>query len=119
MRRRATEVLENARTSTSTRVAARAHSIAVQQLVAIARAMELDARVLILDEPTSSLDTREVDELFAVIERRARPGVAILFVTHFLDRSTESPTASRCCATGDSSASTSPASSRASSSCPR
>jgi monosaccharide-transporting ATPase len=62
------------------------HSIAVQQLVAISRAMVLDARVLILDEPTSSLDRYEVDRLFAVIRDLRDNGVAILFVSHFLDQ---------------------------------
>ena len=62
------------------------HSIAVQQLVAISRAMVLDARVLILDEPTSSLDRDEVERLFAVIRDLRDQGVAILFVSHFLDQ---------------------------------
>src|SRR4051794_28116839 len=62
------------------------HSIAVQQLVAISRAMVLDARVLILDEPTSSLDREEVERLFAVLRELRDNGVAILFVSHFLDQ---------------------------------
>jgi simple sugar transport system ATP-binding protein len=62
------------------------HSIAVQQLVAISRAMVLDARVLILDEPTSSLDRDEVEQLFGVVRGLRDRGVAILFVTHFLDQ---------------------------------
>lgn len=62
------------------------HSIAIQQLVAIARAMVLDAKVVILDEPTSSLDRSEVEQLFRVIRELRDKGVAILFVTHFLDQ---------------------------------
>lgn len=62
------------------------HSIAIQQLVAISRAMVLDAKVLILDEPTSSLDRGEVERLFAVIRELRDKGVAILFVSHFLDQ---------------------------------
>lgn len=62
------------------------HSIAIQQLVAIARAMVLDAKVLILDEPTSSLDRGEVEQLFTVVRELRDNGVAILFVTHFLDQ---------------------------------
>ncbi len=62
------------------------HSIAIQQLVAIARAMVLDAKVLILDEPTSSLDRGEVEQLFGVIRDLRDAGVAILFVSHFLDQ---------------------------------
>ncbi|RKE23389.1 sugar ABC transporter ATP-binding protein [Streptomyces sp. TLI_171] len=61
-------------------------SIAVQQLVAIARAVDIDAKVLILDEPTSSLDRDEVDRLFAVMRRLRDRGTAILFVSHFLDQ---------------------------------
>ena len=61
-------------------------SIALQQLVAISRAMATDSRVLILDEPTSSLDAAEVDQLFGVVRRLRDEGVAILFVSHFLDQ---------------------------------
>jgi monosaccharide-transporting ATPase len=61
-------------------------SMAVQQMVAIARALDVQARVLILDEPTSSLDEREVDFLFQVLRRLRDEGMAILFVTHFLDQ---------------------------------
>ncbi|HVW19800.1 MAG TPA: sugar ABC transporter ATP-binding protein [Opitutaceae bacterium] len=61
-------------------------SIAVQQLVAVARALDVSARVLILDEPTSSLDEREVKELFAVIRKLRSEGMAVVFVTHFLDQ---------------------------------
>jgi simple sugar transport system ATP-binding protein len=59
---------------------------ALQQLATVARAVATDARVLILDEPTSSLDTDEVQALFALIRRLRDQGVAILFVTHFLDQ---------------------------------
>ena len=62
------------------------HSLAVQQLVAISRAMVVDARVLILDEPTSSLDSDEVARLFDVIRTLRDQGVAILFVSHFLEQ---------------------------------
>jgi monosaccharide-transporting ATPase len=62
------------------------HPIAIQQLVAIARAVDTDAKVLILDEPTSSLDAGEVEELFRVIRALRDRGVAILFVSHFLDQ---------------------------------
>jgi len=62
------------------------HPIAIQQLVAIARATAVSARVLILDEPTSSLDADEVAELFRVMRRLRDGGTAILFVSHFLDQ---------------------------------
>ena len=61
-------------------------SIALQQLVAISRAMVSEVKVLILDEPTSSLDSSEVEMLFGVIRRLRERGVAILFVSHFLDQ---------------------------------
>ena len=60
--------------------------VAVQQLVAIARALSVDAKVLILDEPTSSLDDNEVRSLLAVLRGLRASGLAILLVTHFLDQ---------------------------------
>ncbi|GAA3215917.1 sugar ABC transporter ATP-binding protein [Microbacterium terregens] len=62
------------------------HSLAVQQLVAIARAISTDVRVLVLDEPTSSLDADEVAELFRVMRDLTQRGVGILFVSHFLEQ---------------------------------
>ncbi|RFA07052.1 sugar ABC transporter ATP-binding protein [Subtercola boreus] len=63
-----------------------AHSLAVQQLIAISRAMVINSSVLILDEPTSSLDRSEVEKLFDVMRSLRSDGVAILFVSHFLDQ---------------------------------
>jgi len=65
------------------------YPIAVQQMVAIARAVGMDARILVLDEPTSSLDEVETGRLFALMRRLKARGVAILFVTHFLDQTYE------------------------------
>jgi galactofuranose transport system ATP-binding protein len=62
------------------------YPVAVQQMVAIARALSVQARVLILDEPTSSLDEQEVQRLFAVLRQLRGEGMAILFVTHFLEQ---------------------------------
>ncbi len=62
------------------------YSVAVQQVVAIARAVELSGRVLILDEPTASLDRDEVELVFSVIEKLKARGLAIVFITHFLDQ---------------------------------
>lgn len=62
------------------------HPVAVQQMVAIARALSVSARVLVLDEPTSSLDGDEVKRLFGVLRKLREDGMAILFVTHFLDQ---------------------------------
>ncbi|MBP1756316.1 MAG: sugar transporter ATP-binding protein, partial [Firmicutes bacterium] len=61
-------------------------SIAVQQMVAIARAVDMDCKVLILDEPTSSLDEQEVVKLFALMRELKGRGVGIIFVTHFLEQ---------------------------------
>ncbi|MFR6537473.1 MAG: sugar ABC transporter ATP-binding protein [Lachnospiraceae bacterium] len=61
-------------------------SIAVQQMVAIARAVDMDCKVLILDEPTSSLDEQEVEKLFTLMRDLKSRGVGIIFVTHFLDQ---------------------------------
>ncbi len=62
------------------------YSVAVQQIVAIARAVELSGKVLVLDEPTASLDHSEVQKLFEVVERLKARGLAIIFITHFLDQ---------------------------------
>ncbi len=62
------------------------YSVAVQQVVAIARAVEMSGKVLILDEPTASLDRDEVQLLFSVIRRLKDRGLAIVFITHFLDQ---------------------------------
>ena len=61
-------------------------SIAIQQMVAIARAVDMDCKVLILDEPTSSLDESEVAKLFKLMRDLKAKGVGIIFVTHFLDQ---------------------------------
>lgn len=61
-------------------------SIAVQQMVAIARAVDMDCKVLILDEPTSSLDEQEVIKLFNLMRDLKSKGVGIIFVTHFLEQ---------------------------------
>ncbi len=61
-------------------------SIAIQQMVAIARAVDMDCKVLILDEPTSSLDEQEVAKLFRLMRDLKAKGVGIIFVTHFLDQ---------------------------------
>jgi simple sugar transport system ATP-binding protein len=62
------------------------YSTAIQQMIAIARAVDQDARVLVLDEPTASLDGAEVAQLFQLMRRLCDDGLGILFVTHFLDQ---------------------------------
>lgn len=61
-------------------------SIAVQQMIAIARAVDMDCKILILDEPTSSLDEDEVQKLFALMRQLKDRGVGIIFITHFIDQ---------------------------------
>ena len=62
------------------------YSVAIQQMVAIARAVNFNCKVLILDEPTSSLDDHEVENLFNVMKQLKADGVGIIFVTHFLEQ---------------------------------
>jgi simple sugar transport system ATP-binding protein len=62
------------------------YSVAIRQLLAIGRAVRADARVLVLDEPTASLDTPEVDRLFGIVRGLAARGTGIIFITHFLDQ---------------------------------
>lgn len=61
-------------------------SIAKQQMIAIARAVDMECKVLILDEPTSSLDDEEVEKLFVLMRKLKKEGVGIIFVTHFLEQ---------------------------------
>ena len=62
------------------------YSTAIQQMVSIARAVDIDAKILILDEPTSSLDDNEVQLLFNVMRELKAEGMGIIFITHFLDQ---------------------------------
>ncbi|MDB5053701.1 MAG: sugar transporter ATP-binding protein [Bacilli bacterium] len=62
------------------------YSVAIQQMVAIARAVDISSGVLILDEPTSSLDQQEVQHLFEILRKLRDEGMAILFVTHFMEQ---------------------------------
>ena len=62
------------------------YSLALQQMVAIARAVDMESKVLILDEPTSSLDDHEVEMLFEMMRNLRDQGVGIIFVTHFLEQ---------------------------------
>jgi monosaccharide-transporting ATPase len=86
MRKQAGELLARLQIDIDVRKPLADYPLAIQQMVAIARALATSARVLILDEPTSSLDEAEVRTLFAVLRRLRTEGMAILFVTHFLDQ---------------------------------
>jgi galactofuranose transport system ATP-binding protein len=61
-------------------------SLAVQQMIAIARAVDMDCKILILDEPTSSLDEDEVNKLFELMRELKARGVGIIFITHFIEQ---------------------------------
>ncbi len=62
------------------------YPVAIQQLIAIARALEDDTRVLVLDEPTASLDANETELLFGIMRDLKKRGIAIVFITHFIDQ---------------------------------
>jgi galactofuranose transport system ATP-binding protein len=86
MRRKAEEILRDLDVDVDVTAPLSEYSIAIQQMVAIARSLSMQARILILDEPTSSLAENEARMLFSVIRRLKARGMAILFVTHFLDQ---------------------------------
>ncbi len=63
----------------------RSLGVGAQQMIALARAVSVDARVVVMDEPTSSLEPREVDTLFEVIDRLRSDGISVIYVSHRLD----------------------------------
>lgn len=81
----ARELLQRLGVSLDPRTKARELSVAQQQMVEIARSLSLNARVLIMDEPTSSLTQREVEELFVIVRQLREAGTAILFISHRLE----------------------------------
>jgi len=85
MNREATELLGRFGIEVDVSVPVRSLGVGVQQMVAIAKAVSLDARVVIMDEPTSSLEAREVETLFRVIRQLREDGVGVIFVSHRLD----------------------------------
>ena len=84
--KRADEILGNLQIPARARQQLGNCSLAVQQMVAIARAVDMQCKVLILDEPTSSLDDKEVNMLFTLMRDLKSRGVGIIFVTHFLEQ---------------------------------
>ena len=84
--KRTMEILESLNIPARARQELSRCSLAVQQMVAIARAVDMKCKVLILDEPTSSLDEKEVEMLFGLMRDLRDKGVAIVFVTHFLEQ---------------------------------
>ncbi len=86
MRRRAAALLAGFGLHIDVAAPLGSYSVAVQHVTAIARAVDLSARVLILDEPTASLDRHEVEILFNIMRQLAGRGIGIVFVSHFLDQ---------------------------------
>ncbi len=83
---RTTRILENLGIPARAKQELSSCSLAVQQMVAIGRAVDMNCKVLILDEPTSSLDEKEVAMLFKLMRELKSRGVGIIFVTHFLEQ---------------------------------
>ncbi|MBC2771988.1 sugar ABC transporter ATP-binding protein [Rhizobium sp. AQ_MP] len=86
MEREAREILSTYGLDIDVKAELSTFSVAVQQIIAIARAVELSGKVLILDEPTASLDRSEVEKLFGIVRQLRDRGLAIVFITHFLDQ---------------------------------
>ncbi|MCB6611232.1 sugar ABC transporter ATP-binding protein [[Clostridium] symbiosum] len=86
MNRKASELLDSLDINADVTKTIDNYSIAIQQMIAIARAVDMSAKVLILDEPTSSLDDGEVEKLFDLMRKLRSEGVGIIFVTHFLEQ---------------------------------
>ena len=89
MARRSEEILKRLNIIVDVTQTLSSYSIAIQQMVAIARVLDISSKILILDEPTSSLDETEVGQLFKVIRSLRDEGLAIIFITHFLDQTFE------------------------------
>ena len=85
MYRQAGKLLDSLGVHLDLKARARTLSIAQQQMVEIARALSVNARILIMDEPTSSLTLNEVDELFRIVRRLRDSGTAIVFISHRLE----------------------------------
>jgi galactofuranose transport system ATP-binding protein len=85
MKREAGELLGRYGIEADVNVPVRSLGVGVQQMVAIAKAVSLDARVVIMDEPTSSLEAREVETLFGVIRQLREDGVGVIYVSHRLE----------------------------------
>jgi rhamnose transport system ATP-binding protein len=85
MRRAADEIFESLRVRMDSGDLVRGLSMADQQLIEIAKALSIEARVLVLDEPTASLSAHEVERLFAIVRQTRERGVAVLFVSHRLE----------------------------------
>ncbi|MBN1649278.1 MAG: sugar ABC transporter ATP-binding protein [Spirochaetales bacterium] len=86
MNEKATQLLDSLGIPASPTQELTSCSLAVQQMIAIARAVDMDCKILILDEPTSSLDDDEVTKLFELMHELKSRGVGIIFITHFIEQ---------------------------------
>lgn len=86
MNKKSREILEELSIQIDVTRSLEHYSVAIQQMIAIARAVDMEAKVVILDEPTSSLDEEEVKKLFVLMNQLKAKGVGIIFVTHFLEQ---------------------------------
>jgi monosaccharide-transporting ATPase len=86
MNEKATQMLDSLGIPASPTQELTSCSLAVQQMIAIARAVDMDCKILILDEPTSSLDEDEVNKLFELMRELKARGVGIIFITHFIEQ---------------------------------
>ena len=85
MRRSADRIFDSLSVRVDSSAVVRGLSMADQQLIEIAKALSVEARVLVLDEPTASLSSHEVERLFAIVRQTRQRGVAVLFVSHRLE----------------------------------
>ena len=85
MNREAEEILERYGIEADVTAPVHSLSVAVQQMVAIAKSVSMEARVVIMDEPTSSLEAHEVETLFRVIRQLRDDGVGVMYVSHRLE----------------------------------
>jgi simple sugar transport system ATP-binding protein len=87
MNARASQILQGLDVDIDVTQTLGSYSVAIQQMAAIARALEIaSAKILILDEPTSSLDAHETEKLFQVMRKLKSEGLGIIFITHFIDQ---------------------------------
>ena len=86
IRKKANEILKKLNIPTTAKRQLGTCSLAVQQMVAIARDVDMECKILILDEPTSSLNENEVELLFSLMRDLKKRNVGIVFITHFLEQ---------------------------------
>jgi monosaccharide-transporting ATPase len=85
MNRRTAEILEDINVHIDVRKPLMSYNVALQQMVAIARAVSFNSKLVVMDEPTSSLNSREVETLFDVVRRLKASSVSVIYISHRLD----------------------------------